>query len=121
MSNGTIAYISNDNIIKSHAYALGQIKNMYGQVMAVCKLNWNNTNYTLTSFKDIIYKHTKHENYINGICKGKSIIITDNMPVRTRNKYKLNIGDQFNTQKELANKIGKSEETIRQWRKKQWI
>ena len=33
-------------------------------------------------------------------------------------KYGLNVGDTYETQKELANKIGKSEMTIRQWRKK---
>ena len=33
----------------------------------------------------------------------------------------MNIGDTFETQKELANKIGKSEMTIRQWRNKGWI
>ena len=121
MSNGSIEFVSNDNIIRSHSYSLGQVKNMYMEFMNSCKLNWNKSNYTLYSFKTIIDKHIKRENYINGVSKGKSIIITDNMPERTRIKYHLNIGDEFDTQKELANKINKSEKTIVEWRKKQWI
>ena len=121
MSNGTIEYVNNDTIIKSHSYSLGQVKNMYLEFMNSCNLNWNKSNYTLSTFKTIIDKHIKRENYINGVSKGKSIIITDSMPERTRTKYNLNIGDKFDTQKELANKINKTEKTITQWRNKGWI
>lgn len=121
MSNGTIEFISNDNIIRSHSYSLGQVKNMYMEFMNSCKLNWNKSNYTLSSFKTIIDKHIKCENYINGVSKGKQIIITDKLPERTRIKYNLNLGDKFETQKELANKINKSVQTITQWRNKGWI
>ena len=48
-------------------------------------------------------------------------MITDKMKKSVLNKYGLNVGDTFETQKELANKIGKSEMTIRQWRSKGWI
>ena len=86
-----------------------------------CKLNWNKSNYTLSSFKTIISKHSKNVNYVNGVSKGKQIIITDKLPERTRIKYNLNLGDKFETQKELANKIDKTEKTITQWRNKGWI
>ena len=52
---------------------------------------------------------------------GKTVTITDKMKKSALNKYGLNVGDVFETQKDLANKIGKSEETIRQWRNKGWI
>ena len=53
--------------------------------------------------------------------KGKKVVITENIKKSILNKYELNVGDTFETQKELANKIDKSEMTIRQWRKKGWI
>ena len=53
--------------------------------------------------------------------KGKKVVITKNIKKSILTKYGLNVGDTFETQKELANKIGKSEETIRQWRNKDWI
>lgn len=52
---------------------------------------------------------------------GKCVVITDKMKQSSLDKYGLKVGETFTTQKELANKIGKSEETIRQWRKKGWI
>ena len=47
---------------------------------------------------------------------GKKVVIKKDMP-----KYGLKIGDTFDTQKELAHKIGKTEKTICQWRNKGWI
>ena len=121
MSDGKIEFLSNDKIVRSHGYSLGQVKNMYNEFMDNCKLNWNKSNYTLSSFKTIISKHSKNVNYVNGVSKGKQIIITDKLPERTRMKYNLNLGDKFETQKELANKIDKTEKTITQWRNKGWI
>ena len=52
---------------------------------------------------------------------GKKIVITENIKKSILTKYCLNIGDTFETQKELANNIGKSEKTIVEWRNKGWI
>ena len=57
----------------------------------------------------------------NGGKVGKKIKITDKIKKSVLNKYGLNVGDTFETQKELANKIGKSEKTVVEWRKKGWI
>ena len=53
--------------------------------------------------------------------KGKKVVITDKIKKSVLNKYGLNIGDTFETQKDLANKIGKTEKTIVEWRNKGWI
>ena len=61
----------------------------------------------------------------NGKKGGKSGVkkctILKAMPVKTLSKYKLNVGDEFESGDALAGKIGVKKCTITTWRKKNWI
>ena len=116
-------YIFNDNDIdnnkmeivrrlyKSHYYTDNDIKNIINNSEAISK------DIVLDGYDNA----TKYFNKYFAGKHGKSITVTNNMSESKRIKYGLNIGDTFSSQKELANKIGKSEETIRQWHNKEWI
>lgn len=116
-------YIFNDNDIdnnkmeivrrlyKSHYYTDNDIKNIINNSEAISK------DIVLDGYDNA----TKYFNKYFAGKKGKIITVTDKMPESKRIKYGLNIGDTFCSQKELANNIRKSEETIRQWRNKEWI
>lgn len=56
-----------------------------------------------------------------GKSRKKSVKICELMPERTRQKYSLKIGQQFESCNELANKTNNSNKTISSWRKKGWI
>lgn len=52
---------------------------------------------------------------------GKPITITDKMKASMLDKYGLKVGDAFESQKELALKVGKTEQTVLYWKKCGWI
>lgn len=58
---------------------------------------------------------------IDGGKKGKQCVITDKIKSSLLSKYKLQIGQKFNTASELANYVNKSNKCITEWRAKGWI
>lgn len=128
MSNGTIELKDDYDIIKSHGYSVNEVKNIYWDIMKFFfdkEIDTYEDEFTLTNIVKCINDYnSKNGNKIGGKIAGKigkTVTITDKIKQSTLSKYGLNIGDTFETQKELANKIDKSEETIRQWRNKGWI
>ena len=128
ISNGNIELKDDYDIIKSHGYSINEIKNVYYDIMKFFfdkEIDTCDDKRTLSDITKCIEDYnSKNGTKIGGKIGGKigkAVTITDNIKKSILTKYRLNIGDTFETQKDLANKISKSEHTISEWRNKGWI
>lgn len=68
----------------------------------------------INSTYDMLYKKYKGSEYGNGR-PGKKVIVTDKMKQSLLDKYKLSVGDEFETMNDLCNKTGIRNETATRW------
>lgn len=91
------------------------------KVKAIYKIIYEKLYHKLKFKREIKNKEAGKKGGETGGKRGKTVTITDKIKKSALTKYGLKIGDTFESQKELANKINKNEKTITEWRNKGWI
>ena len=122
--------IVGDDIFEMNEIVVSEYKDMNdmvhkvhdkSKVELIGMLMYKKLYYRLKNKRSIKNKESGQKGGESGGKIGKTVTITDKIKKSILKKYVLNIGDKFETQKDLANKIGKSEKTIVEWRNKGWI
>lgn len=93
--------------------------NQSNLIEKIVRLKKDDVHFNKTVNKVYTYFSSRHKKGASGGNVGKKCIITDKF--KNCSKYNLSVGQEFESQEELAQYTGKSVQSVVSWRKKEWI
>ena len=127
LSDGKIELRDDYDIMKSHAYTMKDIKDVYMNIIDKVDKNviMMNRGITVNDILNAIEKYNmssvRKEAGMKGGMKGKSCIVTKKMKASLLIKYGLSIGQKFDSIQDMCDKHKITRMTITRWRKEGYI